>query len=413
MLFTLPDVCLLAKMLNGTDMFPGSGRIPTDRKIDFEFFRFEVWDVGAIGLKKPELTENRVETVEPSPLSRVAESLFAFLAYAREDAHSPDGLTAFLQHHERLARLTYDHRTYTRVNHFSLRLCELPADDYPLILPFLDDEVRRRHEYADRNHALLTGIARMSAELERELDAYKAKTEQSDTVLYGALLGAFLSAEPSIKTTIAAKRDEMLVSKPVFVDFYSDALGRLKVFLAPFADHAFARMAAHLHTWALQRMNLESFINYHDDYMMTDDLLCGVPKDMIAKLCIEPAPAKLKKILDHPPLFEFAKIELHGAEFVELPIEAMARIAHAINLVQKIFELTAGSLPQADEMTPLLNFALMSCGLAKMYSLQKYLEHFLAELPQSDAHILSDAEGVALTHFINHVQILESVLGQQ
>lgn len=48
----------------------------------------------------------------------------------------------------------------------------------------------------------------------------------------------------------------------------------------------------------------------------------------------------------------------------------------------------------------------MSSGMNRMVSFEKYLEHFLYELPQNEIKLLNDNTSIALTHFINHVSSL-------
>jgi hypothetical protein len=209
-----------------------------------------------------------------------------------------------------------------------------------------------------------------------------------------------------------ARRSEFLVDKKLFMDFLGAYLAKLKQSVTTIADWTFPQVAAHFHTWMMQKMSLDQFINCHEEYKFKDDDMSSVPKRLIEDVCMNPAPQKLRIIFDHPPLFQFSKIELLNAEFVELPLEALERIMAAINLIQKMFELAFGGAPQADEMTPLFNYALLATGLAKIYSLHKYLEHFLCEMPSGDIHFLDEGRSVALTHFVNHVSSLDEILQQ-
>jgi hypothetical protein len=116
---------------------------------------------------------------------------------------------------------------------------------------------------------------------------------------------------------------------------------------------------------------------------------------------------KIKPIFSHPSLFQFCAIELLNAESLEFPLEAIERIHAAINLTQQGFELAFGGAPQADEMTPLLNYVLLTSGLSKMVSFQRYLDHFLCKIDTADLHLLDERKAITLTHFINHVSSLD------
>jgi hypothetical protein len=411
MLFAVQDVCLLAKMLNG-DAFPNARGIPVDRQMDFEFFHYEIWEVECLGIVAPDIQENCVAAPPPSKLTAAASALYKFLTYAKEDDNAPADLANFLKYHEAGARTRVDFKKYTYMNHVILKFGDLTEPDFPEIFPALDDELRRQREFVDRNYALMTGIARVTMHLDAEVDAYRRKADQSYSILYGCLLSSFLEQESSLPGILLARRNEFLVDKKQFMDFIGLSLSKLKQWVSSIADFAFPHVAAHLHTWVMQRMPLDQFIRCHEECRVKDDDLSSVPKRLIEDVCIKPAPQKLSQIFDHPPLFQFCKIELHNAEFVELPLEAIERITAAITLIQKMFELAFGGVPQADEMTPLFNYALLSSGLGRMFSLHKYLEHFLLEMPPGDAHFLDEGRSVALTHFVNHVSSLEQLVNQ-
>jgi hypothetical protein len=258
----------------------------------------------------------------------------------------------------------------------------------------------------------MTGIARVTIHLDAEVDTYRRKADQSYSILYGCLLSSFLEQEASLPGIFLSRRNEFLVDKKQFMDFIGLSLSKLKQWVSSIADFAFPHVAAHLHTWVMQRMPLDQFIQYHEECGMKDSDLFDVPKRLIEDVCIKPAPPKLRQIFDHPPLFQFCTTELRNAEFVELPLEAIERITAAIALIQKMFELAFGGAPQADEMTPLFNYALLSSELTKMFSLHKYLEHFLLEMPPGDVHFLDEGRSVALTHFVNQASSLEQILHQ-
>jgi hypothetical protein len=157
----------------------------------------------------------------------------------------------------------------------------------------------------------------------------------------------------------------------------------------------------------MQSLPLNDYVQVHSEFGDSDAALSIVSKADIGRLCVTPAAPKLRPLMD-PELFQFAVVELRKAEALEFPIEAIRAITSALDLIAKIFELSDGSRPQADEMTPLFSFSLLSSGISRMVSLQKYLDHFLSGLPQGDAKILDDFESIALTHYCNHVDLLNS-----
>jgi hypothetical protein len=410
MLFAMPDICLLAKILTQEE-FSSARRIPLDRKIDFEFFRYEVSEIAFLGIAPLAADDARLLPAN-TRLAAAASGLYKFLTHAKEEPAAPDDLAEFLRYHELSARRRVDFQKYAYINHLSVRLAELGEGELADLFPALESEIECQRENVDTNYRLLTAIARVTVQLDAEVEAYERKADQSFAILYGCLLMGFLESDPSIGQTFSQHRETFLTDKRAFMDFLISALTRLKTFLQPIADYSFPRVSAHFHTWMMQRLPLREFISGHPGYTLRDDALSTVSKDVIAKVCVVPAPPKLKMIFANPPLFQFCEIELLNAEFLELPLEAIERITAARSLLEKVFELAFGEGPQADEMTPLFNYALLASGISKMFSLHKYLEHFLA-LPPGDVQFLDNARSVALTHFIGHVAALEQALPAQ
>jgi hypothetical protein len=410
-LFSIPDVCVLATALNSVG-FPAAAAVPTSRAFEFGFFRLDVRRF-EFALPAPRATRSKSFETVSSRVVVAARSIYKFMECetARED--SPESLTEFLRTYEASARAHGCLPKLKWVTHIALKLQQLPAEEFSAILDALDAEIRRQRETLGANHALLTGISRAVIDLDEQIDGYRQRTERAFEPLYNSLLGLFLGQAPQIQATVNTQKGQLFVDKKAFVDCFTGGLEKLKGFLAPIAPHTFSAVAAHFHSWLMQRLTLDEFIQCHEEYVASDELLTGVTKAVINQLCIIPAPKQLKSILAHPPLFQFCEIELLNAEFLELPIEAIVKIASAINLIQKMFELAHGCAPQADEMTPLFNFALLSSGTSKLFSLQNYLKHFIYELPQGDARMLNDQTSVALAHFIHHVESLAPLIEER
>jgi hypothetical protein len=407
-LFSVPDVCLLAKILASVG-FRGADAVPTDAPFGLDFFRFEVKNFDLIGLRQA----RRVSTIapRPSPIIGASRALYQVLESERASGPVPESLTEFLRFHESAARSRCDLRKCQRVAHLGLALRQLPGEEFSTILDMLDNEIRRQRDVLGTQHAMLTGISRAILELDDQIAFCRQRSERAFDLVYGSLLGMFLDGDPALEPALLKQKANMLVEKQAFVDFFAANLDKLKAALGGIAPHMFSHVAANLHSWMMQKMTLDDFIALHEEFVSRDELLSGVTKDVIHRICIVPAPKQLKTILMHPPLFQFCEIELLDSEFLQLPIEAMAKIGAAIVLINKLFELAHGCPPQADEMTPLLNFALLSSGISKMFSLQSYLKHFLFELPQGDAHLLGDQASVSLAHFIHHVSSLANLVG--
>ncbi|OHT10245.1 hypothetical protein TRFO_04249 [Tritrichomonas foetus] len=415
LMFTMSDICLLAKILN-SEKLVSKEKIPIDQPVNFEFFRIEFNKVDVFGFSPPEILTNEVEAASDSKnslsvtLSHTASAFFKFMTCAHEQANLPPDLNKFLHFYEQEARLKQDFITYTYINHLILKLSELNESQHCDILFALGDEIRRHREYLDRNNALLTNIARMMQKLDTEMKEYNEKADQSYPIIYSSLLNLFLQQSNQVESKAHEMKEIMLNNKKVFQDFFAESIVKIRDFIVPIADYALNGVASHFHTWLMQMMTLRDFIDYHPEFTEGDMRLTIVTKDVIQHVCVKPAPPKLANIFANPPLFDFAIMELRASEFTEIPLESMTYISSAINLIQRMFDLSIGGSPQADEMTPLFNYTLLSSGFNTMLSFEKYLEHFLFELPQTEVKFINEQTTVALTHFINHVSSLDQIV---
>jgi hypothetical protein len=248
-------------------------------------------------------------------------------------------------------------------------------------------------------------------QLDAEFERYTRMKQQLDPMVYSCLLDLFLEMNHGdIASQVEPRSVEFMTNRPAYWEFLESALAQVKTVITPIAEWALAGVATTFHTWLMQQLPLSMFKEVHPEYSESDDLLSGATKDILEEVCIRPAPPKLQKIFAHPPLFEFCRIEIMNAEFLEMPLESIRKIMDGINLIQKIFELANGGLPQADEMTPLLNYALLASGCSQMFSFQKYLEHFLGDMPQNEIRFIEESASVALTHFVNHVSSLDEII---
>ena len=411
LLFTTSDIYLLAKLLK-SEAIDKTGVYPT-HDVPFEFFRFEFKKVEVFGFQPPELFVNKVEKGSKGALSDAAAALFKFLTYVNIKEFESDDLNQLIRSYEIEAKLQQDFLMYTYINYLITKLKALNESQHCDILIELNEEIRRNYMYLDRNNAILTNISRMMQRLTAEINDCKEKAEQTYPIIYSALLTLFLDKNPNVKQSFEELKQQMLTNKKVFQDFFSETLVKLRDFITPIASYAITGVSTHYHSWLMQNMTLRDFIEYHPEYTDGDMRLTIVTKDVIQQVCVNPAPPKLSNIFANPPLFDFAVLELRASEFTEIPIEAMVFISSAINLIQRMFDLSIGGAPQADEMTPLFNYALLSSGFNTMLSFEKYIEHFLFELPQLDLKIINEQTSVALTHFINHVSSLDQIILSQ
>jgi hypothetical protein len=160
----------------------------------------------------------------------------------------------------------------------------------------------------------------------------------------------------------------------------------------------------------MQRLPLKDFVDAHPDFAARDAEWANLDSDAIARISVLAAPQQIAPVFSDATAFQSCKIELLNAERLEFPLEAIERIRAAVNLTQHIFVLAVGRAPKTDELTPLFNYALLTSGLSKVFSLYKYLEHFLLDVGTGSVRFVEKEKSAALTQFINHVSSLQQVL---
>ncbi|KAH0794907.1 hypothetical protein GPJ56_001184 [Histomonas meleagridis] len=411
MIFTMSDICLLASLVVAPELSIHQIRVPMNREFNYEFFRFKVDDLSIFNINVNNKNEND-NRKDNSNVSSAANTLFRLLSHIIPNNNAPDEFLQFMKYYEKQTRLKHDFKTYTYLNHLFSKLSLLKDKEQYMLLDSFEEEIDNIRIIINENDYLLTQIERVCHELDNQIKSYKQKADQSYSVLYSALLNLFLQSDPSITQTIKAKRKHIMSDKTVFINFFQESIQKIQNFIQPIAKMTISGVIIHFHTWVMQMIPLKDFIEEHPQFVPFDNNLAVVNHELTKSVCIDPSADKLKRFFSNPSLFEFAEAELRDAEFVELPMEALKYISSMMDILRCMFNLEFNAIPQADEMTPLISFTLLSSKLTNMYSFSKYLEHFLMGLPQGDTQIVSETENVALTHFINHVESLKKIVAE-
>jgi len=418
-LFSIPDVFLLAKVLSiacSPDSTPENAlinitkKIPYDTVQPFSFFRFECTEISSFFSEKPQLKQAVLDTNQDTPLNRFAHSLFMFLRSSQLLSNPPSDLGPFLSAYQDYSLHSEDYITNTYLNHLILRLKQVPIQQYMLIMDSVYDIIHNHRVLISKNEQFLSLFATTIQQMHQEIRQIEEKSSELEPILYSHLMDSFLGANPGIIVSIKEKKPLMLKDRSVFQSIFEQHLISLKAFINPIAPFALKGVSSHFHSWIMQFMLLSEFISINPSYGRLDELFQSVSTRIVSAICIDPSAPKLKKIFKSPPLFIFSQNELHSAMVNEIPLEAARYLASAVELINRIFELEIGGSPQADELTPLINYMLLTSGLSKMYSFAKYLEHFLHEIPVLDIKFITDRINISVTHFVNHVTALDKII---
>jgi hypothetical protein len=409
LVFSVPDVLLLADLFGKLNKIPAVTKIAekfpkSEAKLDF--FRYELWDFAAFGLKKPKIPEYEVDKPPPMAASAAAEALFKFLSFAEIDSRAPAGYDNFTEYYERNMILWHQYLTEAYLRHLYVIYQDVPPEERSAVLPALEDEIRRHGELITFNTESMTGIALLTRDLTECIDATVGKLGDCWPVFEHCLLADLLRSNPEIGLDLRAKKQQILLSRVVFKEFFA-------VCIAPFKkvaqDFPVQGVASQLHSFVMQSLSLRDFQAAQKGLDKQDKLLVDNTEKLLDQHCLKTGPSSVRNLFGFPVLFTYAIHSLRKAALLEVPLEAVREIAEAVDLLREMFELETGAPPQEHEFKPLFNYALLSAKLQNLCSFGKYLEHFLGDLPP-EPQLLDGRRADALRSFLGRLAWINQVL---
>jgi hypothetical protein len=306
----------------------------------------------------------------------------------------------------------HQYETEAYLRHLYVIYQNVPPEEQDAVLPALEDEMRRHNEFIDWSSDV---IARIAIQM-REMQEFTARTDQkmrdSQPMLYNQLLALFLQNNQAVVADLKAKKQDLLLQKGFFREFLGNCLKRLKLFIQPIAGYAIPGVACQFHSFLMQFLTLKDFQAYHRAFERCDNLLLKIANDSIESFCVLQAPVQIRPIFAAPSLFTFPVYQLTRAAQVELPLEAITEIGASMQLLCDVFVLEFGSAPSESEQIPLFNFVMLSSGIGNLYSLGKYIEHYVIDLQQSEVPLLDDRARLFARQFMAHIAQLDELLSE-
>jgi hypothetical protein len=393
-----------------TQIALSASRIPRDQQLDVTYFKYQTWDLVSYGITKINTKDVKMNKPPQTPVNLAASALMTFLSHVDIDGNSPDELGPFLDHQERIALLREDFITHTYLNNIVQKLIDIQSDDQDKIIPALKDEMGRSRKYISRLKNFITKVYVKVNELQTICDWLNEQGQLLLPILLSNLNELFIASNQDIVTEFNEKRDQMLQNKQVFKEFLFKAEDKIIEFLKEEGQRIKEGVTEHFHSWMMQQIPISDFVALHPEFASIDKQLSNVSANVIHGVCIQPSPPKIQELLQSPHLFLYVHQELNSAASIILPAEAGRHVASAVSLISTIFELTIGGTPQADDMTPILNFSLLTSNIPNLYSFSSYIQHFYHEINQKEFKIVPDATAIAITHLVNHATSLNVVI---
>ena len=415
MLFSLPDIYMLASILqkcNVESLKKAASALSLTEKVPFKFFRYEEWEFKVFRMKKPPIPEIEVEKPPKIQSAATAEMLYKFLGYAQVDKMAPGDYDAFTFYHESNMIRQQDYITEAYLRNLYVLQLKLPDNERVQVLPALEDEIRRQQQFIEKNQDILTQISVQLRILTDDNEKASNKMEDGKPILYNYLMALFLQNNPSLVTEMKTRKEDLLLHNLLFKGFFENCVKKIKLFIGGIAQYAIEGVARQFHSFCMQELSLKEYQRLHLTYERCDRLLVGIADKCVETLCISVAPVKIRNLFNYPSLFGFSLLALKKGIFLALPLETLNQIGLSIDLLNEMYKLEVGGTPQTEELAPMFSYAMLSSNVDNLFSMGKYLDHFLGSLVQCEVKLLDDRLRVTLAHFLNHISMLEPHLSE-
>jgi hypothetical protein len=417
-LYSIPDVISLVfitKQLSLTsktthqDLAKSIRDIPVTDSVPFNYFRFEHFGLSDFALVNPRIKEPSPAQKLVSKQAQAANALYRLLSFMPVKQNAPKDTNEFIMYHQTQGQLESNYQHLTHLQHFVNVKNSIGEDDFDII-PSLEEIIRRWRQYLEENEVLIELAAKQISAVEKETSKYMRSIDEWLPIYHSSLLERFLSNNPTILTNFKEKKNDMIIVRSIFEDFFTSSIKQLKKFVDEIEPQQYMYVARNFHSYLMANMSYNSFKMQHMPYVKIDEKCNEMKEKIIQKLCFDNVPQKIKKMFNFPLIFKFAIIEIQNAEAVEIPIEAISCILRATQLLRKTFELEIGGMPQADDINPLLTYCLLSSSIKGIYSFGKYIEFYLYLILDNEYKFLTDEMYSTLSQFISRVNELDNVM---
>lgn len=414
MLYSISDILLLGYVIQGskstiaTNLLNYANKMPVTQPVNFSFFRYEAWDFKVFGIEKPDIPENEIEGPQNTTSSKAAEAIFKMLEYIPTNPNVPNDILGFIKFYEKQNLITKNFVSESYVRHLEIIYNEVPQDQRSMILPALEDEMRRRMAYIARNHKTLVNVYYQIKILDYEADGYQEKLDASIPMLYGQLLNLYLLKNPDVKDDLNCKKALFTIHEGIFEQFFREQMKKLAEIINPIADFALAGVTCHFHTYVMQKVPLKVFKDKNPDLAKIDSAILKNPDTLISSIC-DDSYDNLKIMFQNPSLFSVAIQLIKNAAIVQLPIEAMNRMTQTVELLNQMFKIEVNSNPNPEELAAMFNYVYLSSKINDIYSFAKYIEFFLIKVPQFEYKFTDEKQKFVMNCLTNLITNMHKI----
>ena len=141
--------------------------------------------------------------------------------------NAPPDIDGFITYHQAQGQLETDYQHLTHLQHFD-EVKNAIGDDVDVIT-FLEEIIRRWRQYLNENEAHVELAAQQISAIEKETNKYIKSREEWLPIYHSALLEKLLSSNPIITAGLEEKKNDMLMIRSVFEEFFSSSIKKLNL----------------------------------------------------------------------------------------------------------------------------------------------------------------------------------------
>lgn len=424
LLFSEPDIFIL------TDVFMSPGapesiqkvaqNIPTNvTDIPLDFFRHEVWEFKAYNIVKPSIPDDTPKKLT-DPVEIAGDALFKFLSFARIDSGAPNNLDMFIEYFEKQMIIQRNYLTEAYIRHFDCVAKQITKtasfknenkdNGEKFFITALQKEIERHTEKTGRLKVTNNELNHQIRIVKSSIDTLEHQSSDSLPFLCSNLLTLFINSIPQFTIDLVLKKEDILLQPAAFFDFMQENLVTLKDFIVPIAEYALDEVARHLHTFVMQKLSYNEFRSFKRTYQRFDKIFMKDSDSILNCLCVSQAPENLVELFKKRELFDVIINVVRKAMLLEIPLETVREIAKAFDLIKVVKEVETDVKITHDELTLAFNFVLLSASIPTLYSMGKYVQQYLVNIPMGDVVFLTEKENDVLKIFCYQITQLDQVL---
>lgn len=417
MFFSEPDIFVLADIFEEPtapqSIHKAAKDIPKPSEngisIPLDFFRQELWDFKAFDIVKPHIPDD--STKKPTdPIEIAGDALFKFLSFARIDSSAPDKLSLFIEYYEKQMIIQHNYVTEAYIRHFDAVSQQVSnGTSESVFISALQREIERHTVLTEKYQTELKEINRQIRIMDQSIDELVKRENESLPFVGSVLLSLFIKSNSQLAIDLVVKKEDMLLQPNSFFDFMQEYLIELKNKIGPIADYAVNEVARQFHSFVMSKLSYNEFKSFKRTYQRFDKNFVRDSKNILTK-SLEQAPDDLLNLFKKKELFtDIIKI-IKKAISIGIPLEAVRQIAKAFNLIRLVKEVEDESRMNHQELGFVFVFILFSANMPNMYSMGKYIQNFLVNIPFAEISFLSEEENDALKMFGHQITQLDQIL---